>query len=272
MRVVSLTCSNTEIVVALGCADLLVGVDDHSDWPEEVVASLPRLGPDLEIDLDRVESLEPDLVLATLTVPGHETVVEGLERRGLPFIAPAPTSIPDVYRDVREIAGRLGVAERAADVIRRLAEATGIPDRPGEPLSTAELDRIRDQRETALPPGAPRVLVQWWPKPVIAPGRRSWTHDVIVAAGLRNVLGGEDVISRPLTDAEVRELAPDVIVLSWCGVEPSKYRPDVVLGNPEWADVPAVRDGRVFCVPEAFMGRPGPRLVEGVEALRALVD
>jgi iron complex transport system substrate-binding protein len=156
-------------------------------------------------------------------------------------------------------------------VIRDLAEATGIPDRPGEPLSAEELTEVRAVREAALPAEAPRLLVQWWPKPVIAPGRRSWTHDVMVAAGFRNVLGDEDVISRPLTDDEVREAAPDAIILSWCGVDPSKYRPDVVLENPEWADVPAVREGRVFCVPEAFMGRPGPRLVEGVAALRALL-
>ena len=62
MRIVSLACSNTEIVCALGCADLLVGVDDHSDHPEDVVARLPKVGPDLEIDVDRVAALEPDLV------------------------------------------------------------------------------------------------------------------------------------------------------------------------------------------------------------------
>ncbi len=87
MRIVSLACSNTEIVHALGCADLLVGVDDHSDFPEALVSSLPRLGPDLDPDLDRVAALRPDLVLATLTVPGHERVVEGLEARGMPFVA-----------------------------------------------------------------------------------------------------------------------------------------------------------------------------------------
>jgi iron complex transport system substrate-binding protein len=184
-----LTCSNTEILFALGCAEFLVGVDDQSDWPEEVLQGLPRVGPDLDIDLDLVESLAA----------------------------------------------------------------------------------VRAQREAALPPSAPRLLIQWWPKPVIAPGRRSWTHDVAVAAGFRNVLGLEDVISRPLTDQEVVELAPEVIVLSWCGVDPAKYRPEVVLSRPEWAKVPAVRDRRVHCVPEAFLGRPGPRLVEGVEALRALI-
>ena len=61
MRVVSLTCSNTEIVCALGCADALVGVDNHSDFPEDVVSRLPRVGPDLGIDPEAVSALEPDL-------------------------------------------------------------------------------------------------------------------------------------------------------------------------------------------------------------------
>jgi iron complex transport system substrate-binding protein len=251
MRVVSLACSNTEIVCALGCGDLLVGVDDHSDHPVEVLAPLPRLGPDLEIDVERVAALEPDLVLATLTVPGHERVVERLEAAGLPYVAPEPVSLEDVYRDIEDIAGLLGVPARAAALVRTMREAMG-EDAPEE----AE---------------RPRILVQWWPKPVIAPGRRSWTHDVLERAGGANPLGAEDVKSRPLTDEEVAAFAPDAIVLSWCGVHPSKYRPDVVLKNAAFAEVPAVRAGRVLCVPEAHLGRPGPRLVEGVRALREVV-
>ena len=51
-----------------------------------------------------------------------------------------------------------------------------------------------------------------------------------------------------------------------------KYRPDVVYRNPVWAELTALREGRVFCVPEAYLGRPGPRLVEGVRALREIVE
>ena len=250
MRVVSLACSNTEIVHALGCAELLVGVDDHSDHPEPLVAGLPRLGPDLDPDLDRVEALAPDLVLATLTVPGHERVVEALARRGLPFVAPEPVSLEDVYRDVLEMAARLGVPDRGT---RLVAEMRAELDAPPPPTD------------------APRLLIEWWPRPVIAPGRLSWATDVLHAAGARAPLEREEVKSRPLADEEVRALAPDAFVLSWCGVRPEKYRPDVVLGNPAWSELPAIRDGRVFCVPEAFLGRPGPRLVEGVRALRGVV-
>jgi iron complex transport system substrate-binding protein len=118
----------------------------------------------------------------------------------------------------------------------------------------------------------PRVLVEWWPKPVIAPGRLSWVNDLLDAAGAANPLGGEDVKSRPIADDEVAALEPDAFVIAWCGVRPEKYRPDVIHRNPAWAELPAAREGRVFCVPEAYLGRPGPRLIEGVRALREIVE
>ena len=75
-----------------------------------------------------------------------------------------------------------------------------------------------------------------------------------------------------MEDAEVADLSPDAIVVSWCGVHPDKYRPEVVVQNPALATVPAVANGHVFCIPEAYLGRPGPRLVDGYRALKALVE
>jgi len=263
MRIVSLACSNTEIVWALGCADLLVGVDEHSDFPEDVVTRLPKVGPDLDIDVEKVAALEPDLVLATLTVPGHEKVVERLEAAGLPFIAPEPVSLEHVYRDIREIAARLaqadgGVVERGEALVAEMRAEFG-SFRAGSGVEAPSDD-------------APSILVQWWPRPVITPGRRSWATDVIEAAGGRAVLGHEDHKSRPLTDEEVAELDPDAVVLSWCGVHPDKYRPDVVLRNERWQELDFVRHGRVFSIGEPFLGRPGPRLMEGVRRMREVVD
>ena len=249
-RLVALTCSNTEIVAALGCGDRLVAVDDYSDHPPGVVAALPRVGPDLSIDVERVAALTPDLVLASLTVPGHEKVVASLERAGLPFIAPSPHSLEDVYGDIRDIARRLGVGERGEAVVASMRAA------------------IAPRRAAGR---RPRIAVQWWPKPVIVPGRASWVHDLIERAGGEGVLD-EEVASRPLSDEELRDLRPDAIVLAWCGVEVAKYRPDVVLDKPLWRGVPAVRRGFVVPISEAFLGRPSPRLVAGYRQLCRLVD
>ncbi len=250
MRLVSLACSNTEIVAALGRAELLVGVDDHSDYPAEIVAPLPRVGPDLEVEIHKVVALEPDLVLASLTVPGHEVVVAGLREAGLPFIAPNPESLADVYEDILRIGGLLDAEGEAAALVGDMQVALA----GGPPMGDT-----------------PSVLVQWWPKPVIAPGARSWVTDLLSAVGARNVLDNDDCKSRPLTDGEVSKLAPDAIVISWCGVAPEKYRPDVVLEKEAWQNLDAVARGRVYCIPEAYLGRPGPRLVQGAEALRKIV-
>lgn len=73
MRLISICPSNTELVAYLGLVDQLVGVDDFSDWPI-AVKNLPQLGPDLSINMDALEALEPDLVLASLSVPGMEKI------------------------------------------------------------------------------------------------------------------------------------------------------------------------------------------------------
>ncbi len=250
MRVVSLACSNTEIVCALGCEDLLVGCDDHSDHPAEVVAALPRVGRDLDVRAQDVAALKPDLVLASLTVPGHERVLARLAEHRLNILVLAPTSLADVARDLRQV-GRI----------------LGVPDR-------GEAEAARFEAAMAPPPvlgPRPRVLVEWWPKPCIAAGRRSWVQGLIEAAGGENALGELDCESTPLSVEQVVALDPQAVVISWCGVPASHYRPHRVLERPGWQGVSAVQNGAVSCISEALLGRPGPRLIEGLAALRAVV-
>ena len=250
MRVVSLTCSNTEIVCALGCSELLVGVDDHSDRPAEVVSQLPRVGPDLHVDISAVVDLEPDLVLASLTVPGHEQVLAGLEGAGLEFLAPEPVSLEDIYADIRIIAKALEVAERGEALIN-------------------EMRSHLSQTQTLSKP--PKLLVQWWNRPTVSPGRYSWVTDLIDAAGGTNPLAENLVKSTPLADEQVALIDPDAIILAWCGVAPDKYRPDVIYRNPTWRDTKAVRKNQVYCIPEAYLGRPGPGVTAGFDALKRIV-
>jgi iron complex transport system substrate-binding protein len=260
VRVVSLNCSNTEIVAALGCTQLLVGVDDDSDFPAGVVARLPRMGRDLDIDVAKVAALRPDLVLASNTVPGHERVIAALHAAALPCYAPETITVADVAADVREIAGRLGVAERGEAVARTLLAAV---DEARD--ASQELDEKQDG------PRRPRVLLEWWPKPVIVPGARSWVTELIDAAGGVNPFGGDAVKSRPVSDEEVVVADPDAVVICWCGVKPEKYRPEVVYERGGWSTTGALRHRQVHCIPEAFLGRPGPRLVDGLRALQRVV-
>ncbi|WP_027883259.1 cobalamin-binding protein [Meiothermus rufus] len=249
MRLVSLTCSNTEIVWALGCLDWLVGVDDHSDYPPEV-ARLPRVGPDLQVDLERVAALRPDLVLASLSVPGMERVVEGLARRGLPYLVLDPQSLEEVYQDILRVATWLGIASKGQEVVAAMRQEIA-------------------QAKLGLPhwPRPPRVLVEWWPRPIIAAGKQSWVTQMLEALGAQNALAHLAVRSAALTPTQVEEAQPDVIVVSWCGAK--KLRPEVV--RQRGLRVPALQNGQVFALEEAYLGRPGPRLAQGVRRLAGLL-
>lgn len=251
MRIFSHTCSNTEIVCALGFGDCLVGVDDDSDYPPEVVDKLPRAGRDLDLQVDKVRALKPDLVLTSLTVPGHEKIVAELETTELEILVCDPISLDDIYADIRRIAQLLGVPDRAEALIASMDAAMPA-------VEVAQKER-------------PKILVEWWPKPVIAPGEHSWVTDLIERAGGLNPWGSEALRSQPLGVERVQEAAPDIIVMSWCGVKVEKYRPELVRKRDGYSQIPAIKNDHIYAISEEFLGRPGPRVVQGYQKLREAI-
>ncbi|MEE4330904.1 MAG: cobalamin-binding protein [Wenzhouxiangella sp.] len=251
MRLVSHTCSNTEIVCALGRSDWLVGVDDHSDYPADVVARVPRIGPDLDIDVDAVAALKPDLVITSLTVPGHEHCLARLEAAGLPCLVTRPQSLAEVAADIRRI----------GEAIDARAEAEALAERFDAALAKAPAE------QSAVP-----VAVEWWPKPVIVPGRQSWVNEMLRLAGAVNPWADVDAESLQVDPDMARKAAPEAIVMSWCGVSEDKYRAHVVKRRPGWSTVPAIRNDRIVPISEAWLGRPGPRLIQGIDKLADVVQ
>lgn len=248
MRLISHSCSNTEIVCALGAATLLVGCDEHSDYPPEIVADLPRVGPDQRLDIQKLAALKPDLVIASNTIPGHAETIRDLERAGIAHVVIEPLALEDIPDNIRTIGSAIGFEQAAEQLAARVESELDVP-----------LTRIGS---------SPRILVEWWPKPVIVPGRHSWVTGLLGRAAAVNPLGEEPVKSRPLATNEVFSLAPDAIVISWCGVPFSKYRPDIVKNR--WPNLDAVMKEQIFCISEEYLGRPGPRIVEGLKQLRAI--
>ncbi|MDF2855988.1 MAG: cobalamin-binding protein, partial [Neobacillus sp.] len=113
MKLISICPSNTEIVEYLGLTSSLIGVDDFSDWPKEI-KGLPRLGPDLNIDMDKVEKLEPDLVLASLSVPGMERNIMELKKRNIPYIiVPNPKTLTEIGKSLLVVGEATNTTERA---------------------------------------------------------------------------------------------------------------------------------------------------------------
>lgn len=252
-RIVSLTCSNTEILFALGLGARLVGVDDWSDFPPEV-KGLPRVGPDLKIDMAKVAALRPDLVLASLSVPGMERNVPGLERLGVPFLVLEPKSVADVFKDIEMI-----------------SEATGVPEAGGR-LNLELRNRIEVVRALAHEAAhRPTLYWEWWPKPLISPGRQSWMVQICELAAANLLFKDIEATSFVVQESQVFDHDPDFVMLCWCGTLQKKMDAAKISERPGWDRVRAVRTGRVHCFPEDLFGRPGPRLVEGLERLARVV-
>ena len=250
-RVVSLAASNTEIVCALGLGDRLVGVDDFSDFPPRI-RRLPRVGPDLHIDAERVAALQPDLILASRSVPGMERNLAPLDDRGLRYEVMPSDGLAGMERAIHRVGTLLGAETRAAALVDALR---------------ARMARVRE-RVAGRPPVP--TYWEWWPRPPITAGGTSWITEMLELAGGRNVFADLPAESRAVTAAEVAERAPGAAVLCWCG---ARKRPDprLLATRPGWELLPAVRAGRLHAVLEPHFGRPGPRLAEGVELLAALL-
>ncbi|MBO8156139.1 MAG: cobalamin-binding protein [Bacillaceae bacterium] len=249
MRLVSICPSNTEMLEYLGLADALVGVDDYSDWPDKI-SDLPRLGPDLSIDVDQVEQLNPDLVLASLSVPGMEKNVEELQKRGIPHIVLNPQSLEDIARDLITIGQHTG----------REAEAQKAYEKYLNLLQTYKNISQTIQHK-------PSLYWEWWPRPVFTPGKTNWLTEVSQLAGGENVFASEETANVQTSWDDVLARNPDYICMVWVGVKTEKMRPELVKKRPGWEEVEAIKRDQILLLEESLYCRPSPRVLQGLQKL-----
>ncbi|MEN1970451.1 cobalamin-binding protein [Lentibacillus sp. N15] len=249
MRVVSICPSNTEIVAYLGKTNLLVGVDNFSDWPGEV-CDLPKLGPDLAIDMEKVAALEPDIVLASLSVPGMERNIAALDEQSLPYIILNPNTLEEI-----------------ADDIQAVGEALQVPAL-GKKKAAAFREQIAFFRAKAQEKHTkPGLYWEWWPKPIFTPGKVNWLTEISQLAGAYNIYATEDVANYQTSWDDVKKRNPDHICMVWVGVKEEKMRPELVKRRPGWEDMKAIKAGNIHVMEESLYCRPSPRLLEGLQKL-----
>ncbi|WP_181349275.1 cobalamin-binding protein [Thalassobacillus sp. CUG 92003] len=253
MRIVSICPSNTELLAYLEEEGQLVGVDDYSDWPERV-NRLPRVGPDLSIDVAKVAQLQPDLVLASLSVPGMEHNISQLDDAALPYIILDPDSLEDIANDLRTLGEAIGLREKADEKADQFL---------------AELQFYRERASTVSSP--PSLYWEWWPKPIFTPGRPNWLTEISTLAGGWNIFSTEDKASVQTDWDDVLERNPEHICMVWVGVQENKMNPDLLLKRPGWREMEAMQKNRVHVLEESLYCRPSPRLLEGLDKLARLL-
>ncbi|MFG6497210.1 cobalamin-binding protein [Fictibacillus sp. UD] len=252
MRLISICPSNTELVHFLGITSQLVGVDDFSDWPAEI-EKLTRLGPDLSINMDKLQSLEPDLVLASLSVPGMEKNVEELKRRDIPHVVYNPQSLTDIQNDLLDLGQRTNKMLTARHMVDWMIKEV----RSYEKISRS----IKNRR---------KVYFEWWPKPVFTPGKVNWLTEIAYLAGGQNLFEDVELASVQTTWDDVVNRKPDMIGMVWVGVKTDKMQPSHIKKRDGWEVLESYQT-EIVKLEENLFCRPSPRLIFGLKRLAALI-
>ncbi|MDB5997172.1 MAG: cobalamin-binding protein [Pseudomonas sp.] len=241
-RVVSLAPSLSEIVVELGSADLLVGVLDAGERPA-ALKDLPSVGRYGQLDMERLLSLKPDLLLLW---PGSVGPAqrEQLKRLNLPTYVADPHNLEQLTAQIEAIAAQLGRPERGAtlatDLRQRLASL-----------------RQRYRRDEPL-----RVFYQVWDRPLYTVGGGQIISDALAVCGARNVF------------ADLTLPAPQVSVEAVL-----QRNPQVILAGDQaqleawkaWPMVAAVAQGQLRLVTDKGLERPSGQMIEATANLCQII-
>jgi len=286
MRIVSLLPSTTEIVCALGLESELVGITHECDYPA-TIGDKPRLtksrishetmtsveidhavrsqldghGSIYDLDDVRLRELEPDLILTQelceVCAVSYKTVRQAARafESNVKVVSLEPNTIDDIFANIRMV----------AELTQRTSQADTLID----DLS-ARLERVREKTSTLT--NRPRTLMLEWLEPPFAPGH--WVPEQVAIAGGDHAFGKAGKPSVTTTAEEIRDYAPEVIVLIPCGY----YKEDILRQLPQarlpegWNDLPASKSNQIWATDAtSYFSRPGPRVVDGVEILARIL-
>ncbi len=252
-RVVSLAPSNVEILFAIGAGAQTVGRDEFTNYPEEALA-LPSIGGSFgELNTEAILALEPDLVLAAEINTSEQ--VQSLEDLGITvFWLANPTTIEEMYDNLRIVAQLTGHEDETETLITSLEERVAAVDAV---IAQAQTRPVAFYELDASDPSAPYTA-----------GPGTFIDALITRAGGQNWASSLPDAYPQVSIEALLAANPDIILL---GDALFGVTPESVAQRAGWETLSAVINGFVFPFNDDLASRPGPRLVDGLEALARLL-
>jgi iron complex transport system substrate-binding protein len=247
-RVISMAPHATELLFAAGGGERVVGAMNYSDYPE-AAKTIPLVGSNSVIDMERVLALKPDLVVVWHSGNTARQIAQ-IESTGVPVFHSEPRKLGQVADNIERLGQLLGTqatASAAASVLRtRLA---GLEARYGK-----------------RPPVT--VFYQIWDQPLYTLNDAQIASDAIRLCGGRNVFGALNVVAPEVSIEAVLAADPEAIM---AGKRHDPANPGLKLWQP-YKSMTAVKRGNLLTVNGELLTRPGPRVVDGAEQLCAAFE
>ena len=252
-RIVSLAPGNTEIVYALGLEEKLIGVTEFCNYPE-AAKDKPQVGGFSTVDIEKVVETQPDLILAASI--HKEEVIPRLEGLGLTVLALAPKTLDEVL-DAITLVGRCASEQEETAQL-----ANGLRER---------IKTITDKTENLTQADRPNVFYIVWHDPLMTVGPDTRIHQLIELAGGANIAQdlGEEY---PTMSLEAVIMADPQIIIAGGGMGEGANLPyEFVLTEKRFSGVEARINNRIYEIDTDLVGRPGPRIVDGLEQLARMI-
>lgn len=243
-RVISLAPDITEILFAIGASSQVVGVISGSDYPEDAKKK-PQVGSYSGIDLERVISLHPDLIVVWGNTFAREMSV--FKKMGIRIYVRKPRhllNVPHTMKNLGILTGHLEQANQSAEIFIN------------------HLNTLKQQYQHRAPV---RVFYQIGAYNLFTINKDSWINQAIELCGGQNIF------------ADALSAAPQV---SWEAIIAAQ--PNIIISdskNPDWqkrwqrfSDIPAVKAKHMCMVSPDWTDRAGPRLIRGVKQLCECID
>ena len=247
-RLVSLAPNITEVIYALGMGNELAGDTDYCDYPPEAKQK-PHVGAMINPSLEKIVALKPDLVLGTPEANRRETA-DQLEQLGIPLYGLTAHTLDETLRSIQDM----------GQVLNREAEAQALVGRLQARIESIE-KQVKGQPR-------PKVLFVVWYRPLITAGPQTFIADAIRRAGGVSISGDLKGEWPRLSLEEVLRRDPDIILFP----KGAAFSPGLEEFQrlPGWKDLRAVKDHRMYFIPETII-RPSPRLVDALEEVARIL-
>ena len=241
LRVIAMAPHVTEMLFAAGGADRIVGAVTYSDYPE-AAKSIPRIGDNRQVDMERVLAMKPDLIVVWMH-GSSERQIATLRQLGIPLFHSEPQKlddIPDSLLRLGQLMGTDAAAQAAAADLRR------------------QLDALRKQYANRPPV---RMFYQVWDNPLYTLNGTHIVSDAIRLCGGVNIFSSLKVTAPVVSIEAVLQEDPEAIF----GTSEKNYG-GVNLWRP-YSNLKAVRNDNLFTLNGELLNRAGPRMVAGTAAL-----